>query len=136
VKKKPSGQSLVEVALVLPILLMIFLGLVDFGRVYYVMVSLFDAADEGAIYAAAYPDPSRWPEVKRRAASATSALITLQESDVDDPQFATWPPAAGTPVTVTVYYDFTFYTPVATMFFPDSTVTLRGQAVKAVIGGN
>lgn len=132
-QKIKRGQSLVEFALVLPVLLLLLLGLVDFGRVYYVTVSLYDAAAEGAAYAAAHP--GRLAEAKARAQDATSELITLQPDDIDGPDFAADPPQAGTSVTVTVHYDFQFYTPVATMFFPDSTVTLRGEAVAAVIGG-
>ncbi len=130
-----KGQSLVEVALVLPLLLLMLLGLLDFGRVYFVMVSLFDAAEEGAIYASIHPGADS-DTIRERAAGATSNLITLSVGDVDPPVFQSSPPQPGTPVTVTVRYDFTFYTPAANVFFPDSTVTLRGQAVKAVTGGN
>ena len=55
-RKKEKGQSIVEIALLLPVLLLMLLGLVDFGRVYYVMVALKDAAQEGAAYAAARPN--------------------------------------------------------------------------------
>ncbi len=129
--KPEEGQSLVELALMLPLLLLILLGLLDFGRVYYVMVSLYDAAEEGAIYASAWPGDE--PGIKERAAHASTALVTVREDEVY-PTFAVNPPQAGTTVTVTVLYDFEFYTPVANMFFTDNSVTLRGQAVKAVIG--
>ncbi|MGC9523340.1 MAG: TadE/TadG family type IV pilus assembly protein [Anaerolineae bacterium] len=131
--EQTRGQSLVEFALVLPVLLLVLLGLVDFGRVYYVTVSLYDAAAEGAAYAAVHPDDLA--EIRVRAQDATSQLVTLQADDVSDPVFAANPPQPGTPVTVTVSYDFQFYTPVATMFFPDGTVTLRGEAVTSVITG-
>ena len=133
-KDNGRGQSLVEVALVLPVLLMLLLGLVDFGRVYYVTVSLYDAAEEGAVYAAAYPDDLSG--IQLRAQEATSNLITLAVDNVAGPVFETDPPQAGTAVTVTVTYDFQFYTPMANVFFPDSTVMLRGEAVTAVIGGS
>ncbi|HEY8678965.1 MAG TPA: TadE/TadG family type IV pilus assembly protein [Candidatus Dormibacteraeota bacterium] len=42
------GQSLVEMALVLPILTILTFGLVDFGRAYYFQVSVTNAAREGA----------------------------------------------------------------------------------------
>jgi Flp pilus assembly protein TadG len=43
-----AGQSLVEMAMVLPILAIHTFGLVDFGRGYYFQVSVTNAAREGA----------------------------------------------------------------------------------------
>jgi|SRR5260370_12733400 Flp pilus assembly protein TadG len=43
-----AGQSLVEMAMVLPILALLTFGLVDFGRGYYFQVSVTNAAREGA----------------------------------------------------------------------------------------
>lgn len=51
-----SGQSLVEVALALPILLLILAGLLDLGRVFYTFIALEEAAAEGALYLAINPD--------------------------------------------------------------------------------
>ena len=42
------GQSLVEMAMVLPVLTLLTFGLVDFGRAYYFQVSITNAAREGA----------------------------------------------------------------------------------------
>jgi Flp pilus assembly protein TadG len=43
-----AGQSLVEMAMVLPILAILTFGLVDFGRGYYFQVSVTNSAREGA----------------------------------------------------------------------------------------
>ena len=43
-----AGQSLVEMAMVLPVLTLLTFGLVDFGRAYYFQVSITNAAREGA----------------------------------------------------------------------------------------
>jgi len=47
-RRKASGQALVEFAFVVPILLVLFLGIVDFGRAYYAGVVAEQAAREGA----------------------------------------------------------------------------------------
>ncbi len=47
-----AGQSLIELALALPILLMLLLGLVDGARAYYFAGVVANAAREGANYAA------------------------------------------------------------------------------------
>jgi DNA-binding NarL/FixJ family response regulator len=49
------GQSLVEVALALPLLLLIVIGLIDIGRVYGYAISTTSAAREAAIFAARTP---------------------------------------------------------------------------------
>lgn len=46
--RRRLGQSLVEMAMVLPILTFLTFGLVDFGRAYYFQVSVTNAAREGA----------------------------------------------------------------------------------------
>jgi Flp pilus assembly protein TadG len=43
-----AGQSLVEMAMVLPMLAFLTFGLVDFGRAYYFQVSVTNSAREGA----------------------------------------------------------------------------------------
>ena len=43
-----AGQSLVEMAMVLPVLALLTFGLVDFGRAYYFQVAITNAAREGA----------------------------------------------------------------------------------------
>jgi Flp pilus assembly protein TadG len=49
------GQSLVEFALVLPILLLIVLGAIDLGRVYLMTINMENAAKEGAFFGARNP---------------------------------------------------------------------------------
>jgi Flp pilus assembly protein TadG len=44
------AQALMEGALILPILLVLILGAVDFGRLYYTKIVLTDAAREGVNY--------------------------------------------------------------------------------------
>jgi Flp pilus assembly protein TadG len=46
---------LTEFALILPLLMLILLGIVDFGRVFYYWTSLANAAREGARYGVTHP---------------------------------------------------------------------------------
>jgi Flp pilus assembly protein TadG len=50
--KTSRGQSLAELALVTPVILLLVLGAVDFGRAYFAHVSVTNAARNGADYAA------------------------------------------------------------------------------------
>ena len=47
-KTNESGQSLVEFALVLPVLALLILGIVDFGMAFHGVVTVNTAAREGA----------------------------------------------------------------------------------------
>lgn len=47
-RDRQRGAVAVEFALILPILLMLVLGIIDFGRLYYTQVTLTQAAREGA----------------------------------------------------------------------------------------
>jgi Flp pilus assembly protein TadG len=46
-----SGQALVEFALVIPIILMLMMGIVDFGRLMFALVSISNATREASRYA-------------------------------------------------------------------------------------
>lgn len=53
--RKEKGQGLVELAIILPLLLIILLGIIDFGRVFYAYVTVTNASREGARYGALHP---------------------------------------------------------------------------------
>lgn len=54
--KQEKGQSLVEFAMVLVIILIIIAGIIDLGRMFFYYISMRDAAQEGVLYGSAYPD--------------------------------------------------------------------------------
>jgi hypothetical protein len=46
-----KGQSLVELALTLPLLVLIMFGVLDMGRAFFALITIHNAAREGARYA-------------------------------------------------------------------------------------
>lgn len=54
-RSRARGQSLVEFALVLPIILVLLSAAADLGRLFYAFVSIENAAKEGAFYGALNP---------------------------------------------------------------------------------
>lgn len=50
------GQSLVELAVILPVLLLLVAGTIDLGRAFFARVAIENAAKEGAIYGAMHPE--------------------------------------------------------------------------------
>lgn len=49
-KGREKGQAMVEFALVLPILLILLLGIVEFGQIYYSYMVIQNASRDGARY--------------------------------------------------------------------------------------
>ncbi len=138
--EREKGQSLVEFALLLPLLILLMMGLLDFGRAYYVTVTLNDAAMEGAIYAGFRPNDEHG--IKLRAASAAQdALVNITTDEVSvvmgNSGAATASVgggvATGVPITVTVIRNFEFLTPFIGETFAPNGLILRGQATSAII---
>jgi Flp pilus assembly protein TadG len=127
-----KGHSLVEMALVLPVLLLILAGVLDLGRLYYAYVAVSDAAAEGVTYAAIHPEESKRDEVVERARTASGGLVQIDTGmvEVDCPAIA-----AGAPVTVTVGYSFTVATPLINAMVPDGVLILRATATEAILAG-
>ena len=112
--KNERGQSLVEVALVIPALLILFLGIAELGFYLYTHIQVANATREGARYGslcrlnnncAAVMGPVVWPAVVAEAQAlkmtSSNTRVTVQPSPLSIP------PATGTPITVTVIYTFT-----------------------------
>ena len=55
-RSRTRGQSLVEFALVTPLLLLVFAAAADFGRVFYAYVAIENAAKEGALFGSRAPE--------------------------------------------------------------------------------
>jgi Flp pilus assembly protein TadG len=105
-----SGQSLVELALALPVLLLILLGLADFGRAFYYTTTIANAARAGAEFGATHAGTGAnvttigykvCNETGFVAYSATATCPGLSTAVSPSP-----PVAGGADVTVTVTYNF------------------------------
>jgi Flp pilus assembly protein TadG len=128
-----EGQSLLEFAIVLPVLLLILLGILDLGRAWMSLVALNDAAGEGAAYAAIYP--SRTEQIQARAAASTTALVTLEPDMVT----VTAPDLSpGQSITVTISYPYELLTPLPNLtdlgLGSLRTINMRVVEVRSIIG--
>lgn len=54
--QREKGQSLIEMAVSITILLILLAGIVDLGRMLFTFITMRDAAQEAATYASAYPE--------------------------------------------------------------------------------
>src|ERR1043165_3932016 len=87
-----SGAAMVELALALPILLLLVWGVIDFGRLLYTTNSMASAVREGSRYAAVLATPSTQVAAIRTAVKRTfvplgsPALTDAQIAVADDTQ--------------------------------------------------
>jgi len=66
---KNKGQSLVELAVSFAVLVLLLSGAVEFSIAFFQFVTLRDAAQEGALYAATHPDELSEIEARSRCSS-------------------------------------------------------------------
>jgi Flp pilus assembly protein TadG len=80
--KSERGQSLVELAISLVIILYLLSGLVEFGIIFFQYIQLRDAAQEGALYGSMNPplsatDMTREAKIAERARHSSRSPIDL-----------------------------------------------------------
>lgn len=74
------GQSLVELALSMTVILTLLAGAVDFSLALFAYVSMRDAAQEGALYGSIEPEDETG--IKLRVIAAASDVIAVTEDDI------------------------------------------------------
>lgn len=80
-KKNERGQSLVELAISLTILLYLLSGAVEFGIAFFQYVQLRDAAQEGALYGSMNPTDAAGIEARVRGASTSPIDLGINDAD-------------------------------------------------------
>jgi Flp pilus assembly protein TadG len=140
------GQSVVEIAVSLPFLVLLFCGLLDLGRAYYGLVTVTDAARDGArmlVSSSSTVGPG-----SAAGCTAVQAAVVNLASSVTCPTTTTSPaagqvlvgiscpdggacvgPSGGQQVTVDVYYGFQLVTPLIGSLAPGGVIALHGHAV-------
>lgn len=126
------GAELIEFAIVLPVMLLIVMGIVDFGFMFQRYVVLTNAAMEGARVAVlpGYADADVIARVRAYARDGgitdTVNVPTPVTVSLPAPGGTTWP---GKEVTVTLDYGFNYLGPIASLFGGGSrTVTLTARS--------
>lgn len=130
-KEAERGQSLVELAMGLLLILIILSGVVDFGRLFYFYIAIRDAAQEGVTYASIHPGDDSL--IIKRVKGSSDSPIDL--NSLSDEQIEVTPTRAGVRcagektelqngtqvsvrngITVRVTMNFNFITPVFSAF--------------------
>ena len=124
---RDDGQSLIEAAIITPLMLLLTIGIFEFGAMFYVFLSLQNGVSQATRYAItgnSAAGSSRIDSVKS-AMRTTTPTITIPDSAFSFSHL----PSGGTAFVggiggpgevekVTINYTWTFFTPLMRPFFP------------------
>jgi Flp pilus assembly protein TadG len=98
--REERGANLVEMALILPLLLLLLAGVVDIGRAYHTYITIINAAREGARYGVNRPwDTSGIQTMVRNEAQNSNVNLSGATITVSNG-------GTGNPIRVTVQLQF------------------------------
>jgi len=126
-KRSSAGQALVETAILLPILLILLLGAIDFGRLFFGWTNLHQAVRIGANFAATHADMTADDRLRYEVLIDGDLADLNCELDMPIPN-PTYTTSDGAPVadpslgdfaSVTLDCDFSPITPLGDIFFGD-----------------
>lgn len=121
-----KGQALVELALLIPLMLVIAVGVLDLGRLFHASITIANAAREGARYGTFDPNDVSGIVAAAEAEAADSGIdLSGSTIAVSCPEGC----GSGLPVRVTISYPFQL---VMGLAFPDPILTLGGSAEMVV----
>ncbi|SDF01925.1 TadE/TadG family type IV pilus assembly protein [Sporolituus thermophilus] len=122
--KNHRGQTLVELALVLPVVVLLLAGMMEFGRVFHEYLVVTAAAREGARIAAVGGSDAAVAAAVRNAAQSVDRgqlAIAIEPSEAGR--------IHGEPITVVVSNPVQLVTPLISAFFPQNPYIVQGRAV-------
>ena len=107
-KRGERGQALVELAMIAPVLIILMLGAIDFGRVYFAYVAVTNGARNGADYAAAGSEAAAdIAAIKAAAVADTNDLLDTSSTNPDVTVVTATDSQGRLYADVTVQYTFT-----------------------------
>ncbi|MFN8411927.1 MAG: TadE/TadG family type IV pilus assembly protein [Anaerolineales bacterium] len=144
--KKEQGQSLVELAISFPVILLLLLGTIDFGMALYSYLVIRDSAQEGALYGSF--NPSNNVEIESRARNIapndSDSLyffpVKLNNKDIVKVQISTSGEncqglTKGTvnSITVVTTYNYPLMMPFAAQVIGSKTIHLTAKATNVIL---
>jgi Flp pilus assembly protein TadG len=139
---RTRGQALVELALVLPLMVLLLAAALDLGRLFYSGITVTNSAREGAIEAGLNPTSFQAGQPCNRDANrvmcraineASGSFVTIVPADVSLTCTPSCTPAIGNKVKVTVVGHFSLITPLLSVFTGGQNVTLTSTASAQII---
>jgi Flp pilus assembly protein TadG len=131
-RRGEHGQSLVELALSLTMILLLLSGAVDFSIAYFSFSAMQDAAQEGALYGSINPGDE--DGIISRVRSASTNPVDLANEDLVD-VVVTLPGDAceGNEVRVNVVYDYPISMPFIGAIIGTQQITLNASVTDTIL---
>lgn len=135
-----KGQSLVELAISMVVLMYLLSGTVQFGIAFFQFVQLRDAAQEGALYGSINPphnsgDSNQITTIANRAKASSNSPIDLENDlhvrvavTVTDGQYC-----EGGSLKVTITYPHQIFMPFMSALIGRSTIDLTATVVDTIL---
>ena len=138
------GQALVELALILPVLMLLFASALDLGRLYYSQITINNAAKEGALEASRNPTSF---DAGQPCDATTNRVICLVINEAKGSFYSIGPgdvtltcspspcpttPHVGDTVSVKVTGKFTLVTPILASFTGGQTFDISATSVAQI----
>ena len=130
--KSERGQSLVELAISIFILVYLLAGAVEFGLAFFQFVQLRDAAQEGALFGSMNPTQSANIEARVRNAS-TSPINLLDTSAVTVTQTIIGSACEGNGIQVTVTFYHQIFMPFIPQFLGRNDIPLNATVTDTIL---
>ena len=123
-KKAEKGQAMVELALVLPILLLILLGIIEFGHIFYSYLVIQNATRDGARYGVVWDSSNNHYVTNTEVETVVRGKTTaLQKSDTNLTVYITptteSTKASGKNFEVNIKYNVPLFTPLWNNILPN-----------------
>jgi uncharacterized protein (UPF0333 family) len=112
-----KGQSIVEFALILPLVILMIFGILDFGRVFHAYLAIDHAGREAARAASIGKDNTT---ILNTAVNDATSIGLKSEQVVIDPSGSR---SSGTEAKITISYPVTFLTPIIGNLISPLTLT-------------
>ncbi len=122
---REDGQSMVELALTLTILLILLAGTIDLGRALFTWIEMRDAAQEGAVYGSFCPDKNK---ITTRVDANLNKIYTY---DID-PIIPAYP-APGDSITVNVETKLPLAMPFLSTVIGTDTIDIHATIIDSII---
>jgi len=127
-----QGQSLVEFAISLVIILLLLVGIVDASRALFTYLSLRDAAEEAALYGSLQPDDTSG--IRSRARNNSDLIRGLPSADVSITITYTGAHCTGNSIGVQIAYtNFPLTMPLLGTFIGRQTVPIRATVTNTIL---
>lgn len=133
-QRNERGQSLVELAISLTVIMILLAGAVDFSMAYFSFSAMQDAAQEGALYGSI--NPTDTAGITTRVRNASSNPVDLSDSSLVTVNVVTNPvsnPCEGDEVTVSVIYDYPISMPFIGTFIGSQTIRLNASVTDTIL---